>query len=324
MKGKVNCMVIILGLVFMSCGVIKKDVDTPPHIKLLDEKYQKIRDFIGETMYGKGGLEVLTVGYKALREKQLKGEAHLVGIEDLWAHALQEGLSLFNKPDKLWGHTTAEETHDMIGQTTIGPWQITVQNVKNIYGIPYGVKPEWSNNQVYAFCREHPEIQAKMIIDYIQLSYTMYGKRSVYAIQRYFWLEPFVKGEIGQGPWTNSPVAIPPEGKTWKDLTPEMLRNTGLYAKQILLGTRYNHRGLLFWLWVTGDIEGIKEVLRTWRDQKKYVWQEGEEGKEGRAIPTDEPGNFAIKPEDIVYGEEHPQFQKELKQLVIEILEEKK
>jgi hypothetical protein len=59
----------------------------------------------------------------------------------------------------------------MIGQTTIGPWQLTVSNIRHVYGPRYGVDPNWPDAQVYTFCRDHPDIQAKMIIDYIQLSY---------------------------------------------------------------------------------------------------------------------------------------------------------
>lgn len=316
MSRKGNLLIFLTGFI-IGCGLIKMHQVESTEIKLLDEKYQKIKDFIGEGMYGKGGLVVLKVGYEALREKKMKGGAKLVGIEDLWAHAVKEGAVLFNKPDKLWGKTTAEETHDMLGQTTIGPWQITVWNVKDIYGPPYGVKKEWSNAEVYVWCREHPEIQAKMISDYIQLSYTDYGLRSPYAIQRYFWLEAYVKGEIGQGKWTNRPVAIPPSGN-WKDLTPEMLRNTGFYAKQLLLGSQHNQHGLLFWLWVTGDIEAIKDTLRVWRDQKKLIWQDG------KIVKTEEPGNFAIQPGDLIFCDCHPEFKEKLKGLVKQILEEKK
>lgn len=307
-------VVLMTGCILPRGGVISEKRET--EIAELDAKYKKIKEFIGTEMYGKGGLEVLTVAYKALREKKERGEAELVGLEDLWTHALQEGAVLFNIPDKLWGKTTAEETSDMLGQTTIGPWQITIWNVKDIYGPPYGVKKDWSNAKVYIWCREHPLIQAKMIADYIQKSYVDYGKRGPYAIQRYFWLEAYVKGEIGQGEWTKSPVAKSPTGR-WQDLTPEMKRNTGFYAKQILLGCHHNPHGLLFWLWVTGDIEAIKETLRTWKHQKKLIW------KDGKIVPTDEPGNFAIKPEDVIFCDCHPEFKKMLKEIVIQILEEK-
>ena len=122
---------------------------------------------------------------------------------------------------------------------------------------------------------------------------------------------------MGQGPWTNSPVAKPPSGN-WKDITPEMMRNTGFYAKQVLLGNNYNQNTLLFWLWVTGDEEGILETLRAWRDQKKLVW------KDDRGVPTDEPGNFAIQPEDVIFPEKYPQFREYLKGLVKRVLEEEK
>lgn len=274
------------------------------------EKYERISQNIDE--YGPGGRMVLDVAYFALAKGKAKGKWPLVSIEDLWAHAIKEGRSLFNKPDKRWGRTTAAETHDMIGQTTIGPWQITVTNVKNIYGLPYGVSKDWTNTQVNDYCREHPEIQAMMISDYIQLSYDDYGLRSPYAIQRYFWLEAYAKGEIGQGPWDSSPLAVPPSGK-WEDITPEMKRNTGFYAKQLLLGSKYNKHGLLYWLYITKDFEGIKDVFKTWKNQVRYVW------KEDRAVPTDEPGNFAIKPEDFKYCTDNPEFHQTLLKLLKEV-----
>ena len=252
-------------------------------------------------MYGPGGLKVLKVAYEALREKKMKGEASLVQLEDLWTHALQEGAVLFNKPDKLWGRTGPLETKDMLGQTTIGPWQMTIWNVKDIYGPPYGVKQEWSNEEVYRFCRERPRLQAKMITDYIQKSYEDYGKHSPYAIQRYFWLEAYVKGDIGQGLWYKSPVAVSPTGR-WEDLTPEMKRDTGFYAKQVLLGHPGNKHGLLFWLWVTKDYNAIEDALLTWKEQKKRVWEDG------KAVLTDEPGRFAIQPEDIRFCQCHPDY----------------
>ncbi|MCD6385616.1 hypothetical protein J7M23_07525 [Candidatus Sumerlaeota bacterium] len=317
MKENIVLIFLLILVLIMSCTPSPRVIpEREIEMARLDAKYQKIKDFIGEKMYGRGGLEVLTVAYKALQEKKKNNEAGLVGLEDLWAHALQEGAVLFNKPDKLWGKTTAQETSDMLGQTTIGPWQITIWNVKDIYGPPYGVKKEWSNAKVYAWCRERPLVQAKMITDYIQKSYEDYGKRSPYAIQRYFWLEAYVKGEIGQGEWTKSPVAKSPTGR-WQDLTPEMKRDTGFYAKQVLLGNKHNPHGLLFWLWVTGDIDAIKETLRTWKHQKKLIWQDG------KIVPTDEPGNFAIKPEDVIFCDCHPEFKKALKKIVKQILEEK-
>ncbi len=300
--------------------------------KALEQKHQRIQAFIGETMYGPGGPVVLLVAYEALRDKHAAGEAPLVGLEDVWSHALQEGLALFNKPDQLWGRTTAEQTADMIGQTTIGPWQMTLWNIRDNYGPRYGIDPEWDNNTLYAFCREHPDIQAKMIIDYIQLSYETFGQRTPYAIQRYFWLEPFVKGELGQAEdWTKSVVAKPPPGGTWKDLTPAMKADTGFYAKQVLLGTPYTNSGLLFWLNVTEDTDAVKQVLRTWRDQRRIVIADDKNVSDQHGMMemenihyrlTDEPGNFAIQVDDVIYYKDRPKLHQAVRQLVAEVLEE--
>lgn len=263
----------------------------------IERRYQKILERSGA--YGEGGRLVLTVARDALLRGKAEGKWPDVGLEDLWAHAIKEGRGLFNDPARRWGKTGPEETKDLIGQTTIGPWQITVQNVKNIYGPPYGISKDWSDAEVYTFCRDHPEVQASMICDYIQLSYTDYGRRGPYAIQRYFWLEGFVRGWIGQGSWEKSVLATPPDGD-WRKLTPEMKADTGFYAKQLFCGHPHNTHGMLYWLWVTGDTEAILDALRRWRDEPKRVWDEAAE----KAVATGETGGFAIQPEDLRFIED--------------------
>ncbi len=282
----------------------------------LARRYELILAHSGN--WGEGGKIVLDVAYNALREGRAAGKWDKVGLEDLWAESIKEGGGLFNKPDKRWGKTTAQETKDMLGQTTIGPWQITVQNVKSEYGLPYGIQRDWTNQQVYDYCRDHPEIQAKMISDYIQKAYTTYGRRGPYGIQRYFWLEAYVKGEIGKGAWDKSVLPTAPDGD-WRKLTPEMKADTGFYAKQLVCGTSYNPYGLLYWLWVTKDDAGIRYLLRTWRDQKLMVW----DGAMNDAVPTDKPGDFAIRPDDLKYLEKFPECKADLTRLVNEVLAEK-
>jgi len=283
----------------------------------LDRRYQAIVQNIEP--YGEGGKIVLDIAYRVLREGKAEGKWSLVGLEDLWAESIQEGRGLMNDPDRRWGKTTAEETKDMIGQTTIGPWQITITNVKNIYGLPYGISPDWPDSKVYVYCRDHPEVQAKMIADYIQEAYTKYGKRSPYGIQRYFWIEAYVKGWIGQGIWDKSVLPEAPGGD-WTKLTPEMKADTGFYAKQVLVGWKHSP-GLLYWLCVTGDQAGIREALRTWRDQKIMVWDDNL-GEGGDATLTSKPGQFAVQPGDFKYLEAYPECQGLLQNLAREVLDE--
>lgn len=309
-------MLFLLGsisLLLVSCKSSPKAPGFDP-VADLDRRYERLVPHIGP--FGEGGKIVLDVAYHALREGKAEGKWSLVGLEDLWAECIKEGRGLFNDPARRWGKTTAEETKDLIGQTTIGPWQITVTNVKTIYGIPYGISPEWSDAEVYAFCRDHPEVQAKMISDYIQGSYSKYGRRSPHAIQYYFWLEAYVKGWIGQGAWDKSVLAEPPDGD-WRKLTPEMKADTGFYAKQLLLGSRGNPYGLLYWLCITGDEPAILDTLRVWRDQKKMVWDDA--ARAGRFL--DEPGGFAIQPEDLLYVQD-PECRAALTRLVEQVLAE--
>ena len=306
--------VLVIGLASF-CGSCQAPQPRPSQVSLdeLDRRYGAIA--AQAEAYGAGGRIVLDTAYRTLRQGRASGKWELVGLEDLWVEAIQEGAGLFNKPDRRWGKTTAAETKDMIGQTTIGPWQITVTNVKSKYGRPYGVQADWPDAQVYAYCRDHPEIQVQMIADYIQEAYSTYGVRGPYGIQRYFWLEAYVRGWIGRGRWDQSVLPNPPDGD-WTKLTPEMKADTGFYAKQILLGWRGNPRGLLYWLWVTGDTEAIRETLRTWRDQRQMTW----DTTVNDAVPTNEPGDFAIYPADLQYVKVYPDCHAELVKLAIEVL----
>ncbi len=196
----------------------------------LSVRYEKIR--AAATDYGKDGMEVLRIAYDAIQN----GNYRQTGIEDLWTTALQEGKSLFGT-GRLWSVTGPAKTGDMLGQTTIGPWQITAQTLQN-----------------YKTTDISPKLQARIAADLIEKSYDRLGKRAPLAIQSYFWLEAFEQKRIGQGPWYNSVLAK----------SPAEMKNTGFYAKQIILGSRFNSRGLLYWLHVTGDEDAIRDVLRTW------------------------------------------------------------
>lgn len=245
--------------------------------------------------FGDGGKVVLETAYHTLAAGQAIHRWPDVGLEDLWTHAIKEGGILFNKPDARWAKTGPQETKDMIGQTTIGPWQITVGNVKNKFGQPYGVGPDWPDADVFAYCKDRPAMQAGMISDYIQEAYAQYGTRSPYAIQKYFWLEAFVKNEISQAAWDKSVLPTPPDGD-WRKLTPAMKADTGFYAKQIVCGTKENPFGLLYWLWVTRNDGRIGALLQTWQSQPVRVW----EGEVARA--TDRTTvQFSLGLADLVY-----------------------
>ncbi len=306
----------VFGMVFLGGCLAPIDHEKRAAVAELDRRYQAMVPNIES--YGPGGKIVLDVAYQVLREGRAEGKWSLVGLEDLWVESIQEGRTLYNDPDRRWGMTSAKETKDMLGQNTVGVWQLTVDNIKNKYGLPYGVRSDWSNAQVLDFCHEHPEIQGRMIADYVQEAYTKYGRRSPYGIQRYFWLEGYVRGWIGQGEWDKSVLATPPD-RDWKKLTPEMKADTGFYAKQIVLGWRGNSRGLLYWLWVTGDQEGIREVLRIWRDQRVMVWDD----QKNDAVRTERPGLFAIQPDNLKYVEPPSSCRDDLAQLVQEVLAEK-
>src|SRR5262245_53346001 len=220
----------------------RRDIAQEP---TLMQRYERIRN--SAASHGPGGLAVLDMAYKAM------SDSRLAGLEDLWATALKEGRTLF-RSDRLWKATGPGETGDMLGQTTIGPWQITIENARE-YGSVYGVQSDWSTSKVAAFLEQHPELQAKIAHDFIEESYRNLGRRTPMAIQRYFWLDGYLQKKIGQGPWHASVLA-----------KPGAMENTGFYAKQLLLGSRFNPQGLLYWLYISEDKAGIQETLRTWFD----------------------------------------------------------
>jgi len=287
-----------------------------PELLDLDRRYEAI--LAASAPFGEGGREVLEVAYRVLREGRAEGRWPLVGLEDLWAEAIKEGTVLFNRPERRWGLTTADETADMLGQNTIGPWQITVRNVRYIYGRPYGIEPDWPDVKVYTFCRDNPDIQARMIADYIQEAYEKYGRRSPYGIQCYFSLRAFVRGTIGMGRWDQSVLPAAPGGNPAL-ISPQDKANTGFYAKQLLLGTRTQPHGLLYWLWVTGDLDAIREVLRVWRDQRCFVWDEIRQ----KPRLTNVDGLFAIQPDDLKYLAVFPGCCPAVQPLVREVLAER-
>lgn len=263
----------------------------------LQARYERIdaraRDF------GDGGREVLETAYHALAAGEAVGRWPDVGLEDLWAHAIQEGRSLFARPpDRRWGATGPAETRDMIGQTTVGPWQITVDNARGPLGEAYGLRADLPPAEVAAALRERPSTQAALACDLVQRAYVTLGRRGPYAIQSYFWLSAFVKGEIGQGPW-DAPVlpGAPPAGGDRHDPTAEQKRQTGFYAKQVVLGSPHNPYGLIWWLWVTRDDDAIVALLRRWREEPERSWNDARSS----ADPTDRRGRFAITADDLKY-----------------------
>lgn len=214
----------------------------------LQTRYDRIRRF--SSAHGTGGLAVLSQAYDVLQ----LGDYKLVGLEDLWATALKEGRPLFAS-NHLWGATTATQTGDMLGQTTIGPWQITIANTKEL-GAGYGIQPDWNDAQIISFLKLRPRLQARLAADFIEKSYGELGLRAPQAIQRYFWLDGFQQKKIGQGPWYASVLAK----------NPGEMPQTGFYAKQLLLGSRFNPEGLLYWLYRSGDEDSVRSALKVWRE----------------------------------------------------------
>lgn len=229
--------IILFGLAYEVCG---EEIS-------LQQRYDKIK--AASVIYGTGGRTVLDTALAALKGRTTSQ----VSLEDLWSVALKEGKNLFNR-SSLWSSTSAIETGDMLGQTTIGPWQITLKTARK-YGVSHGVFAEWNDLRLIPFLERNPKIQAGIAADFLKDSYRQHGMRTPHALQNYFWLEGFLSGKIGQGKWFENVLARKPAGR----------RQTGFYAKQLLLGSRFNPQGLLYWLYVTGDHSAIRETLKAWK-----------------------------------------------------------
>ena len=260
----------------------------------LQQRFERMSDRSRDL--GDGGREVLETAYHTLAAGRAMGRWPDVGLEDLWSHAIKEGRGLFADPTTRWGRPTAARARDVVGQTTIGPWQMTLRNVQRLYGQPYGVRYDWPAADVFRFVEDRPGVQAGMICDYVATSYASLGPRGPLAIQRYFWLSAFVKGDIGQAAWDRGVLPEAPDGDPAK-LTYAMRRQTGFYAKQILLGTRANPRGLLYWLWVTGDLDAIRATLLAWKQQRDVTWNEGP----ADVLYLESTGHYAIVVDDLKY-----------------------
>ncbi len=255
--------------------------------------------------FGEGGKQVLAVAANTLAKGKAEGKWPDVGLEDLWAHAIKEGRGLFNDPEKRWGDTGPEMTGDMIDQTTVGPWQVTLDNIQNRYGEPYGVDPDWEKERVYSYMRRHPEHQAAIASDIIQRNYDDWSVRGPFAIQSYFWLLAYVKGEIGQADWDVS--VLSDEDRSMKE--------TGFYAKQIVCGSKTNPYGLLYWLWATGKPDEIRQVLETWKNQKEVRWNE----EKKRFVRGADNAMLAIKPQDLRYLKKFPEAHGDVSEIAKEV-----
>ncbi len=194
------------------------------------------------------------------------------------------------------------------------------------YGSDCGFKADWSSVEMGNYLQDHPESEAMLAAEKLQDLYSTFGKRSPYALQGYkFKLRPFLNGETAQGAWDDVAVTNKETRKT---------NFTGFYAKQLLLGRpdqlfgtaarmgmgkgnrsqEYEivQPGILYWLWVSDDKEGIKDALAVWRNQAKWVWNNDKK----IPVSTQEPGQYEIKKEDIKYPMSEGEFLEVVKGII--------
>lgn len=108
-----------------------------------------------------------------------------------------------------------------------------------------------------------PEIHIKVACDIITANYATYGTRAPNAIREYFWL--MIQKNLNPDNWLN-PVRydddIPPTPENGN--TDNNAYKRGDFGKQVMLGTFYNDRGMIYWFAVTQDEQEISKIVNIW------------------------------------------------------------
>ncbi len=245
--------------------------------------------------------DLLDSSRDALEELNKQGKAPLVELTDLWAVVSQEGTyvtagNILNYWGMNYGDGTLRAMEETRDDTFIGPWRLDTKDILK-YGPDCGATG--TLDQIIQSFADNSKLEVMIVASKLQDLYAQFGKRSPYALQSYFNLEAYLKGEIGQGKWDDYIlVKYPP-------VTPEKLKATGFYGKQLLMGSNtdpsYHYiaklecpYGMMYWIWVSRDYDGIKQTLLTWKNQVKWVWDHDKNAP----VATAEPGNFGITQED--------------------------
>jgi hypothetical protein len=150
-----------------------------------------------------------------------------------------------------------EEGERLLGTTTVGPWAITLDQTRLVYGPEFGVDPKWPDEQVLEYIMDRPPVQVQMAADRLQRLYIDHGTRSAAALQL----------------WRAQ--TVPPDPAEWRSVMAELTTPRDSFAWSMLLGTAKESRGLLFWLATSGDEAEIRRVVTAWRDAPAFEWNLG-------------------------------------------------
>ena len=127
----------------------------------------------------------------------------------------------------------------------------------------------------------NPSLHVKITADLLAEHYHNHGAHSPNAIRSYFMLS--IQKGLDPKNWLE-PVRfdddIPPSAKNgYKD---NNVMKRGDYGKQVMMGSTYNDRGMIFWYGATRDQATIKDIVNLWnKDPARltkgdYQWMKSE------------------------------------------------
>ncbi|MBI1290539.1 hypothetical protein GC173_04760 [bacterium] len=238
--------------------------------------------------------ELLSVIEKALASGRRVGKYSQVRPGDLLALALEHnGGSL---PSDLWS-VPGWDLGTLRGTTRFGPWGMSLEMARGVYGTEYGIDPRWTEDDVAQFIMQRPVVQAQMAAERLQRLYSDFGPRSPYALQG----------------WSMS--TFPPNRDEWRS-SMEELKTTSSFARRVLTGSTTSPKGILYWLAQEGKETDIRATLAAWQAPSIYVWEPGQPAPrritERLAVP--------IRPSDLEVMRPYRQEYATLDRLVVEVL----
>ncbi len=310
--GKWSFMAVLAAVIFFSGFGVARAQDSVPQEVLdkLDKQHSMfavmIKKFINLD-YGEYKVadkqDELDACQEGLKKLYAQGKAPLVELADLWA---------MQWPQKhlLLSHHKTENG-----------WELGIdKDILIKYGPDCGITDDPTKVNIVDFVQDHPEAEAMMAAERLQELFVQFGRRSPYAYQGFEEdLKPFLNGVVGQEAWGARPRLSMEEDNPKK---------TDFAGKYVVLGLKglifgggefatyeINRPGLLYWLWLCEDTDGIKNCLIVWRDQVKFKWDDAT----NVPVKTADPGQFEIKKEDIQYPSNEAAYLDAVKKIIDEL-----
>lgn len=234
----------------------------------------------GEKLDPAGAIGTNAWDFHSKSTNDLLGYTSFSVWQDILPHYLLHGRHYSSKITKLWNVYVAPYPADRADALIYGPaghnGPITseMQQMANAFRFyPQMVKKEGEElarakvaklvTEMTSTLAAEPELHVKVTAHLIQKNYRISGPRTPEAIRRYFCIE--IQRNLKPESWIN-PVRFD------DDIAPSPANgntdNNGLkrgdYGKQIVLGSSYNDRGMMYWYAVTRDSKRLREIVGNW------------------------------------------------------------